>query len=414
MAEQLAQAQRDPAAVETSAGGPGSRSKASTVGRLGALAPARARGAARAPPAAPSRPGSAGRRRRRSRSRRRSADSTGAVSTQSGRCLGQRFSKKAASVSSTPSGKRRRVSGRPGEVGDHRRRDLGVVVDHLALGEAGLRVEHLVEVGELQLGARRRRLRGFGHWLLRRISTLARAAWSVFERRLVLRRRGRFAPCLAPLALASSLLRPLASRLPCDRGDALLQRRHQVRRLGRPRAPRLRARRRPPRRRPCARSAPAAPRGTRRGRRSGSKLRVSESISCSAISTSRLATFGFVGGQHVVELGRRHDLVGEAHRGQGQDAVRRRGSPPGAPGCGRRSGRSPPCPSPPSPGPAASRPSRRPRPGRGSRGCRSRSGRSRRSRRSPGPRSPASSSGRARRARPWSSARSGRGRSRRP
>ena len=37
------------------------------------------------------------------------------------------------------------------QVGDHRRRHLGVVVDHLALGEAGLRVEHLVEVGELQL-----------------------------------------------------------------------------------------------------------------------------------------------------------------------------------------------------------------------------------------------------------------------
>ena len=41
----------------------------------------------------------------------------------------------------------------PGQVGDDRRRDLGVVVDHLALGEAGLRVEDLVEVGELQLTA---------------------------------------------------------------------------------------------------------------------------------------------------------------------------------------------------------------------------------------------------------------------
>ena len=39
----------------------------------------------------------------------------------------------------------------PLQVGDDRRRDLGVVVDDLALGEARLRVEDLVEVGELQL-----------------------------------------------------------------------------------------------------------------------------------------------------------------------------------------------------------------------------------------------------------------------
>ena len=79
------------------------------------------------------------------------AGPTGAVFTHFGRCLGQRFSKKAASRSSTPSGKRRRVTARPRRWGTIAGADLGVVVDDLALGEAGLRVEDLVEVGELQL-----------------------------------------------------------------------------------------------------------------------------------------------------------------------------------------------------------------------------------------------------------------------
>ena len=40
------------------------------------------------------------------------------------------------------------------EVGEHRRRDPGVVVDHLAFGEAGRGVQDLVEVGEPELGGR--------------------------------------------------------------------------------------------------------------------------------------------------------------------------------------------------------------------------------------------------------------------
>ena len=38
-----------------------------------------------------------------------------------------------------------------GQVGQQHRCDPGVVVDHLALGEAGLGIEDLVEVGELDL-----------------------------------------------------------------------------------------------------------------------------------------------------------------------------------------------------------------------------------------------------------------------
>ena len=88
-----------PAAVDDVAGAPGSRSKASTVGPLDLRRAARARGGARAPPAGPSRPASRGRRRRRSRSRPRCGRlQIGAVFTQSGRCFGQRFSKKASSV----------------------------------------------------------------------------------------------------------------------------------------------------------------------------------------------------------------------------------------------------------------------------------------------------------------------------
>src|SRR5207253_9005331 len=37
------------------------------------------------------------------------------------------------------------------QVGEQRGRDPGVVVDHLALGEADLGIEDLVEVGELEL-----------------------------------------------------------------------------------------------------------------------------------------------------------------------------------------------------------------------------------------------------------------------
>src|SRR5205823_6065207 len=52
------------------------------------------------------------------------------------------------------------------EVGQQRRRDARVVVDHLALGEPALGVEHLLEVRELEL-APVNRDEAVGHALLR-------------------------------------------------------------------------------------------------------------------------------------------------------------------------------------------------------------------------------------------------------
>ena len=95
-----------------SAGGPGSRSKASTVGRFGARAfesegwnSTVASCAIQISVGSPS-------QTQKSIFPARGPASTRAVFTHFGRCLGQRFSKKAASRSSTPSGKRRRVTAR--------------------------------------------------------------------------------------------------------------------------------------------------------------------------------------------------------------------------------------------------------------------------------------------------------------
>ena len=54
-------------------------------------------------------------------------------------------------LASTPSGQRVTVSARPCRCGSSTGATARVVVDHLALGEARLRVEHLVEVRQLQL-----------------------------------------------------------------------------------------------------------------------------------------------------------------------------------------------------------------------------------------------------------------------
>ena len=71
------------------------------------------------------------------------------VPIHSGRCDGQRFSKN--DVSSTPLGYRRSVTPAVGDVRQHHRRDADVVVDDLGLGEPRRRVQHLVEVGDLEL-----------------------------------------------------------------------------------------------------------------------------------------------------------------------------------------------------------------------------------------------------------------------
>ena len=85
---------------------------------LDAPRPATARGAARAPRAAPSRPASAGpSQTQKSMSPASGPASTGAVFTQSGRCLGQRFSKKRL-VSSTPFGEAPQRQRPAAEVGE--------------------------------------------------------------------------------------------------------------------------------------------------------------------------------------------------------------------------------------------------------------------------------------------------------
>ena len=324
VAEHLAQAQRRPGSSRRCPPAGRGRGRRRARSAVSAPAPARARGAARSPPAAPSRPASAGRRRRRSRSCRRAGPaSTRAVFTHFGRCLGQRFSKKAASRSSTPSGKRRSVTARR-QMGDDRRRHLGVVVDHLPLGEAGLRVEDLVEVGELQLTP-----------VDLDLAVEATGYFEDFARALELRLGGRFlafsgaglcaffAAALVPLTAA------MLSSSAAIRSGALVAS-----------APRRLARRPAPCPRPCVRSSPAAPRGTRRGRRRGRSSAVSESISFSAISTSRLATFGSSAGS-----------TSSSSPGGTTSSAKRivvrvstpspGGSPPGAPCCGRRSARSP-------------------------------------------------------------------------
>ena len=77
----------------------------------------------------------------------------GATCTQSGRCFGQRFSKN--EPASTPLGNRRSVMPRSPRCAEHHRRDPGVVVDDLALGEPGLGIQHLVEVRRASARARR-------------------------------------------------------------------------------------------------------------------------------------------------------------------------------------------------------------------------------------------------------------------
>ena len=49
---------------------------------------------------------------------------------------------------------------------EENRRDLDVVVDHLALGEPGFRPEHLVEIGDRQLAAFHDQLGFFAHCLV--------------------------------------------------------------------------------------------------------------------------------------------------------------------------------------------------------------------------------------------------------
>ena len=73
---------------------------------------------------------------------------TVAVRTQDGVPAGAFFSKKL--MSSTPCGQRIRVTAPVLEVRQHHRRDLRVVVEHLALGGPGARVEHLGEVADLE------------------------------------------------------------------------------------------------------------------------------------------------------------------------------------------------------------------------------------------------------------------------
>ena len=76
---------------------------------------------------------------------------TVAVRTQDGVPAGAFFSKKL--LPCTPCGQRIRVTARSRRCGSSTADDAGVVVEHLALGGAGARVEHLVEVADLERAA---------------------------------------------------------------------------------------------------------------------------------------------------------------------------------------------------------------------------------------------------------------------
>ena len=134
------------------AGAPGSRSKTSAVGRCVRLGAGERRVQFDRREVCQPHAASAGPARARSRSA--CCPPAGAtVRTQSGRWAGACFWKK--DLPSTPSGQRVRSARGPagGRAG---RRERRVVVDQVALGEAGSRIEQLVEVGELQLAPSRR------------------------------------------------------------------------------------------------------------------------------------------------------------------------------------------------------------------------------------------------------------------
>ena len=80
----------------------------------------------------------------------------------------------------TPSGKRRRVSGRPLRWGRISVGDPRVVVDHLRLGGLRLRVEDLVEVGQLEPAVADHHLAGRASWPSR--ATSAARPWPSCER----------------------------------------------------------------------------------------------------------------------------------------------------------------------------------------------------------------------------------------
>ena len=183
MGEELAQAQRHRGSRRglRPAGRGRGRRRARSDGR--ARAPARARGAARSPPAAPSRPASAGLRRRRSRSCRCSPRPASSAPTRGG-AWGS-ASRRRRHRCRRPLREAAQGHRPPGQVGHHRRRDLGVVVDDLALCEAGLRVEDLVEVGEFELTPVDLDLLARGHGLLGGLGFGAFLRRGFFWRRLL-------------------------------------------------------------------------------------------------------------------------------------------------------------------------------------------------------------------------------------
>ena len=207
-----------------SAGGPGSRSKASTVGRFGALA-SESEGCSSiaASCAIQTRVG------RPSQTQKSILPACGPASTRAvlhpfRPVLGAALLEEGRVEVLDAFGEAAQGHRPAAQVGDHRRRHLGVVVDHLALGEAGLRVEDLVEVGELQLTPLDLDLAVRGHRLLGGLRLGLGFCASPWLAALSSRRwPGAFFAAVSRARLAPAL----------DRGDALLQGRHQVGRLGR-------------------------------------------------------------------------------------------------------------------------------------------------------------------------------------
>ena len=148
--QRVAQLERDAAAVDDR------RGLARDRGRSPSRSGARDRRASTGGCAARARRGSratraSGGRRRGSPWCRRWPRCPGAVSTHSGWCDGQFFSKNRGP--SGPSGRPHQGGRPPGEVGEDEGRDPAVVVDDVGFAEPGCRVEHLVEVRERELAA---------------------------------------------------------------------------------------------------------------------------------------------------------------------------------------------------------------------------------------------------------------------
>ncbi len=320
--EEVAQAERDAAALDDGR----RRARVEIEGEdgrhLDRSTPWTARGAARARRAARARPASACCRPGRSRSVAGPVGEHGRRLHPLGPVLGAALLEEVEALDAVGVALER---GRAAlQVRDHGVGDPGVVVDHLALGEPGLRVEDLVEVGQLQLAPADRY-----------DFATSSQPWPLPSLGLGLALRARRG------LLRSGLLGRAFGSAPssCAAGPVRLAGGLAVARRARPRGS--------PRARPsgpapwsgsgsslgvltislpdafCSSSSSSSSRYSSRYL-SGSKSVERDSISCLAISSSRFSGFsGFSSNSSSRRSLGSDDLVGEAHRRHGQHVAHR-------------------------------------------------------------------------------------------